>query len=277
MKYLFYILIPILLFSCGSNDDCNEEIDTTLFKRVHIQYSQYGNFKNVTYYENNKPVIDSSFYFDDDYPEMYQSKRNWQYNNNGLVEKTIYTSYQNEEYQFIEFSYDNQQRITLINNNDNYHSIFEYNDSQITKNHVHIPQGTDYIYTYEVNQNGKLISETNPNGMQVAQVVYNNNDMIEHSSPQVPGLHFSYLDYNIPAFMKHPEFGVTNNYILYRGGLNYNFLINTGDKFVNQISNDSINWTNLTFVYEFNEDGLPSYMRSQNNDYQYQETFFEYH
>jgi len=277
MKYLFYLLMPILFFSCDSNDDYNEFEDRVLLKRIDIGYSQYGNLKHVIYYQNEKPVVDSSFYFGDNYPEMYQYKRTWQYNDNGLVKKITSANYQNEDYHFVEISYDSQQRISLINNNDNIHSIFGYNNSQITKNYVYLTEGTDYIFHYEVNQNGNIISEVIPSGLQTAQVQYNNNDIVGYESPQISNLQFSYLDTSIPTFMKHPEFGeIQSNYILFTGSLNYTTLLNTGNRFIDQVSFDSATWSNLEFVYEFNEYLLPTYIKRGEDGYIYSETFFKY-
>lgn len=278
MKYLLYAVF-FLFFSCNSDSDIDcESEDSVLAKRIDINYTSYGNYKTVTYYEEEKPVIDSTFYFGDSYPEMYQSRKIWTYNENGLVKK-INTSFpQNENYSFVEILYDNQQRISntnYSNNGSDSHATFTYNGVQVTK--THYTQGYNYIKQYEINQNSHLIAEAYPNGGE-QRLQYLNNNVIQWMDAQV-NLQISYLDYAIPAFMKHREFGEKQaNFTLFNG-MHINALLNIGDKFVNEIIDTNNNsWTDLNFSYEFNEELLPVYIKVSydNEDYTYSETFFEY-
>lgn len=277
MKYVYYILLSTFILISCNDDNIDDTTTNSLLKRTDLQFSQYGNMKSVTYYENNKPKIDSAFYFDDDYPELFQKKRIWSYNDNGLVSKITSIDSQNGE-RFTKITYDSQERITIINHNDAYRSTFEYNGMQITKKYIHLAEGTVYTTHFEIDQNNNFISEINLNGIQTASVQYDDsNNVSQHTSPQISNLHFSYLDTTIPGFLKHPEFGENRiNYILFAGNLNYRVLVDNGTNFISQVSHDNINWENLNYIYEFNDEFLPIYIKSSNNGFVYRKSYLEY-
>ncbi len=280
MKNIILITIGFMFLSC---DNCYMNIDEqggVITRKTKIEYTSYGNQKTVTYFQNKKPSIDSIYYFDNDYPETFYREKKWLYNENGLIEQIITTDSNGDSQDVIEISYDEQLRLSSVANN-YYHRHFEYNDEQITSTYLILQDNTTYVYQYGLDENGHIISKTNPSGLVLFVVEYMNDDLIMYSS-NTSNFNIDYIeDSSIPLFMKRPEFGPHfSNYVLFTGA-GLSSILNIGHKFIIEMTNENgLVFEDLQYTYEFNADGSPSYILkgilSSDPYSNYIETYFEY-
>jgi len=279
---LYFILGCCFLSACNKEDCCTDATTRLISKSTTIRYRGFSTGKSITYYQGEKPQIDSVFYIYDDSPDLFLGKTQWLYNEEGLVEKII-RSNPNQVNDFItDILYDTSQRISFISKSDSdYSELFTYNDLSISKNRQN-PQGNTIFTTYyELDENNHVMSALGSTGTQAVTVEYLNNDIFKFNRTQESIQTFHYLDTStVPLFMKHPEFGEhLANYILFQSGLYVSSHLNTGQRFLSSVTSEYAGTASdyLSYTYEFNDDLLPIYIRKNyiSSD-SFDEWYYEY-
>ncbi len=118
LNLIIGFFIGIIIFSCSSDDDNNgtNNSQESLKQLVRIESTEFFGNNNVSetikrYFENGKLVVDSTW----STSGQFRSKRNYTYNNNGLIIKEEFEVIQSGLTAEWNYTYDNQGRLSTYN------------------------------------------------------------------------------------------------------------------------------------------------------------------